>query len=108
MLLKNKLFLVSLIALSLSFTGCQLDGCFKVGGEYQGKKGEVQYCFNPEKSKQEKTVVLQNGAEVLFSLTEKEIEKLNELIPEIESKDAKVSSVMTPLQRLKAKMIQGK
>lgn len=53
-----KYFMTMVIFSTLLFTGCQNGGCIKIGGSYQDYDGNIEYCFDKEKSQSAGEVVL--------------------------------------------------
>ncbi len=81
--------------------GCNVPGCLNVGGTYQGAGGEVEYCWNAEKSKSAGAPAFDEKTgekkKTLLGISEDEIKEIIDKFKEkIDGIVAKSQSVQSP------------
>lgn len=84
--------IISFAILAL-FVGCNGQHCIKVGGNYEGVNGELEYCFDAGKTQEiGSPVVSSSQGKEYVGITENEAKKIVEALePEtIEEKEDKV------------------
>ena len=82
--------------------------CIKIGGDWEGAKGEFEYCYEAKASSEAGRPVLENSAgEKLVGLFEKDLLKINSLIPDegekIEAKEFQGNLVRIILRKIEKK-----
>lgn len=76
----KKVFIVFVV--SLIFTGCTGKHCIKFDGEWEGRKGGLEYCFEKEQTATEGRPVLENSdGNKLFGFSGDDLKKILGLIP---------------------------
>jgi len=87
--LKDLFFVVLLsgFLLILLLTGCSGKQCIKVGGEYQGVIGDVEYCYDFGQSKNNGVPTLIGQDALLFGFTE---EQIKDILKKIHSEKIRV------------------
>ncbi len=65
-------FLGIVLVLSLIFVGCSGKHCVKIGGDYEGIQGNIEYCFDAGQSTSEGRPILVNKdtGDKLFGFSE--------------------------------------
>ena len=66
------LAVIFLINLCLFMAGCGTGFCFRVDGEYEGKKGGFEYCYDPQKG------ILKSDKDEAIIVTKDELQKIKE------------------------------
>lgn len=92
---------LSLLLISVLLFGCGSGKhCIKIGGNYQGAEGEIEYCFDVEKSEEVGRPVLRDAAgQKFFALTKADVKKLNTLLETKKKKKGKAKSINPPPQK---------
>lgn len=73
---KNIILITITIFVMPVFQGCSGKHCVKIGGEYQGINGDLEYCFDNEKSKEVGVPVAKSESGDSFLLSREQVEKL--------------------------------
>lgn len=84
-----------LIVIVMFFVGCAGQNCFKVGGDYQGINGNIEYCYSPKDSESEKTPTFDSATGKGYIVTEAQI---SEAVKAMEASKASISVVPNGLQ----------
>ena len=71
------------LLLVLLLAGCGTGFCFKVDGEYQGKKGGFEYCYEPSKG------ILKSASGDALIITEKDLKTIKEENQEVSAKSSR-------------------
>lgn len=66
-----RIIIVILVGMML-FIGCGTRFCFRVDGEYEGKKGGFEYCYDPQKG------ILKSDKNEAVIVTKDELQKIKE------------------------------
>jgi len=91
---------ISLAILGI-MTGCALDGkkCIRVGGGWDGKTGEMEYCWDSQKSEKEKApVLIDTNGESNYILPERDIQDITAMFPT--NGEITANNVESPYQKL--------
>lgn len=79
----NKISYIVLIVLCMALYGCN-NGCIRVGGEYAGATGEVEYCFDSKQASEAGVPVFtDDSGESFFGF---DGETVNKLIDKLKDK----------------------
>lgn len=96
-----KIFMVVLFGFLVC--GCEAlkGGCITVGGEWNGKKGELTYCLDKAKTTTEGRPVLDGDGQKLTAFTDGDLQKIADLIAPSE---VGAKSTETACQRIVKKL----
>jgi len=73
-----KFFFIFFIFFLICASGCGMNHCIKLNGEYNGFSGGVEYCFSPAQSKNVGRPVVQDSAgKKSLLLSESDVERIN-------------------------------
>lgn len=72
-------FLFLSLFVIVMISGCGTGSCIKIGGSYQGISGDIEYCFNGQKTEAVGRPVLENtkdASQSLLGITDTDIDKI--------------------------------
>ncbi len=97
--------ILNIFLFALLLLGCNAKHCIKVGGEYEGIAGNVEYCYDAEESKQIGVPVFEGPKqEENYLLSEAMIEAINKELDEVTTAAA---SIKKPIERLLERLHKG-
>lgn len=100
-MVKNVIVFLLLLIVAVIFSGCSGQSCIKVGGEYSGVNGELEYCYSPDKTQQNGAPTLESAQGELYALTAAQIEELNQYFDKAAAvKPTAAPTNETPIRRL--------
>lgn len=89
-----KHFVIILIVATMA--GCG-QHCVKVGGEYQGVDGEIEYCFSLDKSKEAGLPAFEgDNGKSIFGF---DLDQINGIIDKLKEKGKKIIGLSAPVKK---------
>lgn len=91
-----------IILLAVFLVSCGTGFCFKIDGEYEGKKGGFEYCFDPVKSKEASVPVLtSNDGKDAVLLDKTTLEEIKAEYEQPSTKETKKKKIDQLLEKMK-------
>lgn len=104
------LLIFVVVVLFFAVSGCQSGGCISVGGGYKDFNGNIEYCFDSEKSKQSgtptfnETTEAEDGEKEETELFGFNLDEVNEILDIVNGLGIRSATKQHPVQELKSKL----